>query len=126
MALFQFSFLTGCAAANASRPHKMKNFMALAGDISFVKFLEENSRYTCSWIMNKDDRSTTTDANGLGSTVFIRRPIVELQRTLKSRVSAFPNTPPLPSRRGFSFRSVWSSIIEASLQIMPRLPNEGG
>lgn len=40
--------------------------------------------------------------------------------------SMLPNTSPLPSGHGFSFRSVWSSIIEASLQIMLRLPNEGG
>jgi len=70
-------------------------------------------------MMNWDDDGDTTDADGLGTTVFIRTPIVESRgahvrrRCLARRRS---RTLPLPSirMREFSFRSVWSSIIEAS------------
>lgn len=76
MAFFQFSFLAGCATANANRAHKTKNLMALAVNDIRLWRREEGSRCTPdSWIMNENDRNTTTDANGLGSTVFIRRPI---------------------------------------------------
>jgi len=96
MALFQFSFLVGCATANANRAHKMKILMALAVNYIRLKIREEGSRCTPdSWIMNWNDRNTTTDANGLGSTVFIRRPILS-NRTMhveESRSGALEHSP---------------------------------
>lgn len=100
MALFQFSFLAGCAAANASRVHKTKSFMFARGvGYPFVK--EGSALYTC--MMNEDDRGTTTDANGLGSTVFIRSPIVESR---DARQTVAKNTPPLRAWIFFSFGMV--------------------
>lgn len=125
MAVFQFSFFAGCAAANASRVHKTKYLMALAGGIYPLR---RNLALVHLFVDNEWGRSQHDDwCQWVGQygiyTKAYRRTV---QRTSKSRVATIPNTPPPPFGHGFSFRSVWSSIIEASLRIMPRLPDEGG
>jgi len=88
-------------------------------------------------MMNGDDGGTTTDANGLGSTVFIRMPIVESRgahvrrhrrRALTRRRSRTLPLPSLPHPSGcvnFLFVQYGLRLLRPRRRIMPRLPDEG-